>query len=140
MLATSSWKSLVLGVASAIEALTGLVLTAFPSWFTRLLFGAYPTQEVIVVGRVGGIALFSLGLGCWLARRESGHGALIAMLAYSLLATMYLAWVGLRSEWVGVLLWPATAVHAVLAGFLAHSLIKSQYSALRERVIGRRSA
>jgi hypothetical protein len=35
-------KSLVLGVATAIEALTGLVLTAFPSWFTRLLFGASP--------------------------------------------------------------------------------------------------
>jgi hypothetical protein len=35
------------------------------------------------------------------------------------LATLYLAYLGLRREWVGSLLWPAVAVHALLTALLA---------------------
>jgi hypothetical protein len=59
------------------------------------------------IGRVAGIALLSLGLGCWMGRQEEyGGWALFAMLTYNLLVTIYLVFVGLSTEFVGVLLWP----------------------------------
>jgi hypothetical protein len=42
------------------------------------------------------------------------------MLSYSLLAALYLAYLGIGGEWVGKLLWPAVVVHAVVTFLLAH--------------------
>ena len=67
-----------------------------------------------MIARVTGIALIGLGLSCW-----PGSTALAGMLTYSGGVTLYLALVGLGGEWVGVLLWPAVALHAVLTGLLA---------------------
>lgn len=45
------------------------------------------------------------------------------MCAYGLLAMLTLVYVGVRGEWVGVLLWPGAAAHAILTVLLlrAHS-------------------
>jgi hypothetical protein len=40
------------------------------------------------------------------------------MLSYSLLVTIYLAWLGMGSQWVGSLLWPAVVVHVILTVLL----------------------
>lgn len=110
----------VLGVAAAAEAVTGLALMVAPQVVARLLFGVEVTGVAVVIGRVTGIALLSLGLGCWIGRREAdgGSAALIAMLSYDLLVTIYLAPVALGTEFVGALLWPAVAVHAALTVLL----------------------
>ena len=121
------WNRTVLGVAAGIEAVTGLVMILFPHALIRLLLGADATGLNIVIGRVAGIALLSLGLGCWMGRQESMFGwALFAMLTYNLLVTIYLAFVGLSTEFVGVLLWPAAALHAALTVLLAYPLIETR--------------
>ena len=61
-----------------------------------------------------GIALIALGVACW-----PGRTALCGMLTYSVLATLYLGYLGIRGEWVGPLLWPAVVLHAVLTILLA---------------------
>jgi hypothetical protein len=38
------------------------------------------------------------------------------MLTYSLLAALYLGYLGIVGEWVGILLWPTVGVHAVATG------------------------
>jgi len=43
------------------------------------------------------------------------------MLTYSLLATLYLIYLGFGGKWAGKLLWPAVAVHAVLTILLARA-------------------
>jgi hypothetical protein len=43
------------------------------------------------------------------------------MLTYDFLVTLYLALVGLGTEYVGILLWPAVAVHAVLTILIGRS-------------------
>jgi hypothetical protein len=43
------------------------------------------------------------------------------MLCYGLLATFYLGYLGAAGVWVGVLLWPAVGVHAVLTLLLARA-------------------
>jgi hypothetical protein len=115
------WNRTVLGVAAAIEAVTGLVMILFPHALTRLLLGADATGLNIVIGLVAGIALLSLGLVCWMGRQEEyGGWAPFAMLTYNLLVTIYLAFVGIGTEFVGVLLWPAAAIHAALTALLTY--------------------
>jgi hypothetical protein len=74
----------MLGVAAAVEAVTGLLLLALPHLMAKLLFGTEVIGAGIVVGRVAGIALFSLGVGCWLGRQQPSDGwALVSMLTYN---------------------------------------------------------
>ena len=68
------------------------------------------TGAAIAIGRVAGIALLSLGVGCWMGRHEPGiSSALTAMLVYNLLVTIYLISLGIGGELVGILLWSAIA-------------------------------
>ena len=67
------------------------------------------------VGRVAGVALLSLGLVCWISRQVANKTAVLAgMLTYNLLVTAYLTYLGFGGELVGILLWPATVIHAAL--------------------------
>jgi hypothetical protein len=118
----------VLGVAAAAEAVIGLALIVAPHVVARLLLGTDVTGVSLVIGRVAGIALLSLGVGCWLGRNEAdgASSALSAMLTYDFLVTLYLALVGLGTEYVGILLWPAVAVHAVLTILLGRSWIRAR--------------
>ena len=89
------------------------------------------------MGRVAGIALLSLGLGCWLSRQDLNKtAALAAMLSYNLLVTAYLMYLGLGGELVGVLLWPAIAIHAVLTLLFANVrvMIRSPSNHTRDSV------
>ena len=102
----------MLALAAGVEAATGILLLAFPPIVIRLLFGAEIAGVGEMVGRVAGMALIGLGVACWPG--GSTRRALNGMLAYGALATPYLAYIGLRGETVGPLLWPAVVVHAVL--------------------------
>jgi hypothetical protein len=104
----------VLSLAAVLEAATGLGLMIVPALVGRLLLGAELTGVAIPVARVLGIALLALGVACW-----PGRTALCGMLTYSALATGYLAWLGIRGEFAGPLLWPAMAIHAMLTFLLA---------------------
>lgn len=113
----------VLTFAAVAEAATGLALLVVPGLVVRLLLGAELTGVSIPVARVAGIALIALGIAC-----SPGTG-LLGILTYSALVTAYLAYVGIRGEWVGPLLWPAVAVHAVLTGLLARTWLAERRTA-----------
>jgi hypothetical protein len=110
----------LLAVAAIAEAVTGLGLLLSPALVVHLLFGADVAGVGIVIARVTGIALIGLGASCW------PGPALAGMLIYSALATLLLAYVGIRGEWVGTLLWPAVAVHAVLSLLLARTWLRTR--------------
>jgi len=65
-----------------------------------------------------------LGVACWPGR--VADWALRGMLTYSSLATLYLVVLGFRREWVGELLWPAVAVHAILTVLLVWAWFKER--------------
>jgi hypothetical protein len=113
-------------VAAAGEAATGLVLLGYPAIVVRLLFGAEIGGAGVVMSRIAGIGLIGLGIACWPSRDTRGRAgsALCGMLTYSSLATLYLAYLGIDGEWVGRLLWPAVAAHAVLTVLLARAWFK----------------
>jgi len=110
----------VLTFAAVFEAATGLALLIVPLLVGRLLLGAELT-DAIPVARVAGIALIALGVCCW-----PGSTALCGMLTYGVLATLYLAYLGVNGEWVGPLLWPAVVFHALLTLFLARAWFQSR--------------
>lgn len=105
-------KQPVLAIAAIGEAATGLALLVSPAIVTRLLVGAEVTGVGVVVSRVAGMALVSLGVSCW--PTGSSKHACCGMLTYSALITLYLAIVGIDGRWVGRLLWPAVVLHAAL--------------------------
>jgi len=111
----------VLVITAISEAVTGLALLVVPSFVGRLLLGVELTGVAIPVARVIGIALVALGVACW-----PGGTALTGMLTYGSLVTLYLAGLGLGGEWVGALLWPAVALHAVLSVLLVREWLRSR--------------
>ena len=104
-------------VAAIAEAVTGLALLVAPSLVGELLLGSAPTGVALVIARVTGIALIALGVACW------PGPPLVGMFTYTVLVMLYLAFVGFRGEWVGPLLWPAVAVHFILALLLGRKML-----------------
>ena len=104
----------LLALAALGEAALGLALLVDPPIVVKLLLGVGDLAGVgLVIARVAGIALIGLGLSCW-----PGGTAFAGMLAYGVVLTLYLAGLGLGGEFVGVLLWPAVVLHAVLTALL----------------------
>jgi hypothetical protein len=110
----------LLTITALLEAATGLGLLVVPSLVGRLLLGQELTGVAVPVARVLGIALIALGVTCW-----PGRTALCGMLTYSFLTTAFLAYVGIRGDWVGPLFWPAVVVHATLTLLLARAWLSN---------------
>ena len=113
----------ILAFATFVEVGTGLVLMVDPTIVVTLLLGVGVSGAGILLGRCFGIALLALGLACWPSRQraESGSPAFRGMLIYNLLITLYLAYLGTLGHLWGSLLWPAVALHAVVALLLARA-------------------
>jgi hypothetical protein len=107
-------------VTAVIESFTGLVFLILPSLLVSILLGLSVTGTVdLLLGRVAGAALLSLGIACWLARNDGKSravkGLVTAMLLYNIIATSLLAYAGLGAHLSGAGLWPAVLVHLVMA-------------------------
>jgi hypothetical protein len=105
----------VLVFAALAEAVTGLALLIFPSLVGQLLLGAELAGVAVPVARVTGIALLALGIACW------PGPPLVGMLTYSVVVTLYLAYIGLAGGFAGVFLWPAVLLHVVLSILLGRA-------------------
>jgi hypothetical protein len=114
----------LLAVAAAGETATGLVLLVYPPIVIRLLFGAEIAGAGIVMSRIAGIALIALGLACWPS--DAAGCGICGMLTYSLLAALYLSYVAIAGELVGILLWPAVVLHAGLTLLLTRGWFKEK--------------
>ena len=110
----------LLAIAAVAEVATGLAMLVVPSLMGSLLLGTELAGVSVPVARVTGIALVALGIACW-----PGRTALCGMLTYSVLATAFLAYLGIRGHWVGPLLWPAVLLHGVIAIFLVRAWLMS---------------
>jgi hypothetical protein len=113
----------LLAIVAIGEAATGLVLLVDPFIVVRLLFGAEIAGVGVAMSRIAGISLTALGLACW------PGPALVGMLTYSVLATVYLFYLAVGSEWVGKLLWPAVAAHLILTVLLGRTWFNELKSA-----------
>ena len=112
--------SSLLMVTALVEASTGVALVSSPPLVARMLLGvSLDEPAALVVGRMAGAALFSLSGACWLARNEGPsravRGLVAALLLYNCAAVAVLARAAIGETLVGVLMWPALALHTALA-------------------------
>jgi hypothetical protein len=110
----------LLTVTALLEAAAGFALAASPSLLIPLLIGSpLDTPSGLVVGRLAGVSLLTLGLVCWLARNDQQSrvtaGPVAAMLFYNVAVATLLAYARLSLHLSGIGLWPTVALHAALA-------------------------
>jgi len=106
-------------VKSAVEMLAGVALALFPSAVVPLLIGSpLDAASGIVVGRMAGAALLTLGIACWLARNDSqsraAFGLVMALLFYDGAVVVILLTTRFGMQLSGIGLWPAAIVHSGL--------------------------
>jgi len=118
----------LLSVAALVEAATGLVSLIAPSLLARQLFGADVSGAGIAGSRLTGIALLGLAVACWPGEASgfARSAAFRGMLTYSLLAALFLAYLGIRGGSPGLLLWPGAAFHGVFSVLLVVAWFKER--------------
>jgi hypothetical protein len=109
----------LLVTTAVIEVAAGLALALAPSVAASILLGSsLDTLPALIVGRVAGAALLSLGAACWLARNDQPGGAVTALVAamwlYNTIVALLLIYAGVMGL-RGLGLWPAALVHAAMA-------------------------
>ena len=112
-------KSLLI-VTAALETAIGLALLGLPSLVVLFLLGeSLDAPAALVVARVTGAAMLSLGVACWLARSDeksrAAAGLVAAMLLYNVAAVSVLLYASIGLALSGIGLWPAILLHAALA-------------------------
>jgi hypothetical protein len=123
-------------VTAVVEAGAGLALTGFPSLTASLLLGMPLNSSAAVnLARVGGAAILSLTIICWLARQDA-HGPaaqrlVVAMTFYNIAVAGVLAFANLNDGLHGVLLWPAVTFHAAMSAWCVGSLLGNDEGFLR---------
>jgi hypothetical protein len=94
-----------------------------PSLFCQLVLGAKLSASGPALGPLAGIAMLGAGLAAWPVPERSSQPARVAraLTTYNVLATIYLAYLGTGGLFVGILLWPAVALHAILSVLAGHA-------------------
>jgi hypothetical protein len=119
----------LLVVTGFIETGAGLALMAFPAWTVGFILGpALEASSPMAVVRSFGALLLALGIGCWLASRDTqkpcARRMVMVMTLYNPTTALALAAIGLKAVPRGILLWPAVALHAGMAVWCIESLLR----------------
>lgn len=96
-----------------------------PSLTVSVLLGASLTEPAgLLLGRLGGVSLISLALGCWLAKNERNSSVVMirAMILYNTGAIALLVYAALIENFSGAGLWPAVLMHVGLLAWCLRSL------------------
>jgi hypothetical protein len=106
----------VVKAAAWLEIIVGATLVIALDLASQMLFVAAPQGAGGPLGRIGGIALFALGIACLRSADVGPRGsAALGLLIFNAGAAIFLAWVAIGTAFCGVLLWPAVILHAVIA-------------------------
>jgi hypothetical protein len=110
---------MLLTITAAVEAGTGVALAVAPSAVVVFLLGSpLDSPAGLVLGRILGAALSSLGTAYWLGRDNApgrpAAGLIAAMSLYNFAAVSPLGYAGIGLGMSGVGLWPAVILHAAL--------------------------
>lgn len=106
----------LLWVACVLEIMMAIALIVAPSSVAWLILGNWAAGPGIDLGRIAGFVLLSLGLACYPRSSNDGNldQAVLGMLTFNILLTIYLIYLGVSGEATGVALWLVATIHAVL--------------------------
>lgn len=122
---------MLLGVTAVIEAGAGVALLCCPSTVVILLLGTpLDAPAAQALGRVAGVALLALGIASWLARNDArsraARGLADGMTLYNVGVAIILGAAGIWWRLIGIVLWPAVALHIALAVWCIMCLLKKR--------------
>lgn len=120
----------LLTTAAVMEVGAGLGLMALPSPLTTLLLGSpLDTPVASIVARVAGVALFALGVACWLSRHDgqsrAARGLVGAMVFYNAAIATVLVFAGVGLGLSSIGFWPTIVLHSVMTVWCISSLLKN---------------
>jgi hypothetical protein len=106
-----------LAATAILEITTGIALMALPEVVVWILLGApLGTPAGVIIARLAGAALFSLGIACWSVSRDAQSRAAsriaAAMLFYNIAAAGLLMSARYGAGMSGIGLVPAAVLHA----------------------------
>jgi hypothetical protein len=112
-------RRLLLLITALVEVPTGLCLLFLPAILFVILLGLdHAAFDTVFVGRLAGAALFAIGIASWVARADTSttaqYGLLAGIFIYNAAVAVLLAYAGIVNM-AGLLLWPAAAIHSILA-------------------------
>jgi len=119
-------------LTSLIESVTGSILLISPSFLTSVLLGiSLDNSAGSLLGRIAGAALLSLGIACWLARKDekssSAKGIAVSLLVYNIVVALLLAYAGSSSSHFNLPIWFVALVHLILAIWLIKIFIDGNH-------------
>ena len=110
---------LLLIVTALVEVGTGLALLIAPSFVVELLLGeGLSSPQSLVLGRITGAALLSIGVACCFSStgEPSGRRGLVgSLLIYNLAVPAILTRAAIADGMRGIAIWPTCALHFGLA-------------------------
>jgi hypothetical protein len=116
-----------LTVGGILETIAGLVVLIAPAQFASLPLRTPLDPAGVVIGRIAGGALLSLGIACWCARTTPSAPASIgvcrALFVYNVVACVALALASPPLASGGLLATSAAVLHGALAVALAWTLL-----------------
>ena len=119
----------LLTLTAAIEAGTGLLMIVFPSTLASLLLGSSLDAPVaLTIARIAGVAIFTLGVTCWLNRndgqRKATGGLVAALMIYNIGISAVLIYAGLGLGLSCIGLWSLVMVHTCMCVWCIAKLLK----------------
>ena len=107
-------------VTALIESMTGLIFLISPSWLVLILLRTSIDSTIdLLLGRIAGAGLLSIGIACWLTHKDeesiAAKGLVAAILLYNIIATILLAYVGFNAHQSLPALWAVVIIHLLMA-------------------------
>jgi hypothetical protein len=113
----SVWLARLLRIAGVLESAVALALIVDPPVVASVLLHTSLEDPGVVIGRIAGGGLLSLGIACWCARNTplapASLGVAWGLLAYNVVACVTLAFAGIAIASGGVLAVSASVLHGL---------------------------
>ena len=108
-------RNLVLA-AAWLEIIAGTAFLTTLDVVCQLLFAIKLDGPGIIVGRLSGLGLLALGITCLLSKMNgSQHTAALGLFLFNSGIALLFGWTAIATTFRGVLLWPFTVLHGVIA-------------------------
>jgi hypothetical protein len=112
-------------LSAALEVVGGAAFIAVPDLVATALLGSGISDIDRLGIRFTGIVLISLGLAWWPREEIVTPPVISTLFTFNLFAALYFGYLRVGGGFVGELLWPACALHALLALLLSRPAYRS---------------
>jgi len=124
------WLACLLSLGGVLEAVAGLGLLVDPAGAASVLLQSSLDLAGVVMARIGGGGLLSLGIACWCARKTplatASLGVSWGFFAYNAVTCLTLAWAASAVASGGLLTVAASLLHGVLGAALLRALLRAE--------------